>query len=63
MSLSLEATPAKVPYPVSEFLGSASLSPIDLLKQCTDATQEPCRIPVNVGLFFDGTHHPKEFPR
>lgn len=63
MSSSLEATPAQAPFPVSEYLGLAKLSPIDLYNLCQDATQEPCRIPVNVGLFFDGTNNHMERDR
>jgi hypothetical protein len=61
MSHPLEATPLKAPYPVPEFLGTASLLPVDLLNLCADASQEPCRIPVNVALFFDGTNNHMEF--
>jgi len=63
MSSSLEATPAQAPFPVPDYLGLAKLSPMDLYNLCQDATQEPCRIPVNVGLFFDGTNNHMERDR
>jgi hypothetical protein len=63
MSSSLEATPAQAPFPVPDYLGFAKISPTDLYNLCQDATQEPCRIPVHVGLFFDGTNNHMERDR
>lgn len=63
MPSSLEATPAEAPFPINEYLGIAKTSPMDLFNVCADATQEPCRIPVNVGLFFDGTNNHMERDR
>lgn len=63
MPSSLEATPAEAPFPINEYLGIAKTSPTDLFNVCADATQELCRIPVNVGLFFDGTNNHMERDR
>lgn len=40
-----------------------SASPEDLLNLCGSATDLPCRIPVTVGLFFDGTNNHMERDR
>lgn len=63
MTASLEATPAEAPFPTAEYLGIAKTSQMDLFNVCADATQEPCRIPVNVGIFFDGTNNHMERDR
>lgn len=62
MSKSIEATPGKAPFPAAEYLRHSS-EPADLFDQCGDATSLPCRIPVNVGLFFDGTNNHMERDR
>lgn len=63
MSKNIEATPAKAPYPVPEFLSPANISPMEMYNQCSTATTEHCQIPVNVGLFFDGTNNHMERDR
>ncbi|PKO86147.1 MAG: hypothetical protein CVU18_16450 [Betaproteobacteria bacterium HGW-Betaproteobacteria-12] len=63
MPSSIEATPDTAPYPTSEFLGAANLPLNDLFNLCRNATTEPCSIPVNVGLFFDGTNNHMERDR
>lgn len=55
--MSIKAPPQNIPYPAPEFLQHTSALPEDLLNQCSSATDLPCRIPVTVGLFFDGTNN------
>ncbi|WP_083518285.1 T6SS phospholipase effector Tle1-like catalytic domain-containing protein [Dechloromonas denitrificans] len=62
MSTSIEAPPAKAPFPVPDFLRHTA-SPADLFTLCSDATDLPCRIPVQAGLFFDGTNNHMERDR
>ena len=57
----IEATPAKAPYPAPEFFRYPGESPAALLNLCSSATDLPCRIPVQVGLFFDGTNNHLEY--
>jgi len=61
MSEPIKPPPAKAPYSALEFLDLGNISPMDLFNLCGDATTEPCRIPVNVGLFFDGTNNHMEY--
>lgn len=58
MSITLEATPEKAPYPAPDYLKSTDNERSDaMLANCNTATDLPCRIPVQVGLFFDGTNN------
>ncbi|MBS1161668.1 MAG: hypothetical protein H6R15_4087 [Proteobacteria bacterium] len=59
----IKAPPLKAPYPAPEFLQHAASSPEDLLNLCGNATDLPCRIPVMVGLYFDGTNNHMERDR
>lgn len=59
----IKAPPNKAPYPAPEFLQHFASSPEDLLSLCANATDLPCRIPVTVGLFFDGTNNHMERDR
>lgn len=59
----IKATPQNAPFPAPEFLRHATPSPEDLLNLCGNATDLPCRIPVTVGLFFDGTNNHMERDR
>lgn len=61
--MSIKATPQKAPYPAPEFLRHAAPSPVDLLNMCGNASDLPCRIPVTVGLFYDGTNNHMERDR
>ncbi|WP_263773072.1 DUF2235 domain-containing protein [Propionivibrio soli] len=57
-------TPAKAPYPVDAFLKfSAEDQSRSGLALCDQATTLPCRVPVHVGLFFDGTNNNMERDR
>lgn len=55
------APPKKAPYPVADYL---ALTPKErseaMALSCDTATEAPCRIPVQVGLFFDGTNNNME---
>ena len=54
-------TPVKAPYPIDDFLNlSSSEQSMSALVMCDQATTLPCRIPVHVGLFFDGTNNNME---
>jgi hypothetical protein len=54
----IEATPAIAPYPVDDFLTPSSRERSSIaIAACSTATDLPCRIPVRVGLFFDGTNN------
>lgn len=59
----IKAPPLIAPYPAPEFLQKVASSPEDLLNLCANATDLPCRIPVTVGLFFDGTNNHLERDR
>jgi len=51
-------TPEKAPYPVAAYLKpSAEERSASQLAGCEEVTNLPCSIPVNVGLFFDGTNN------
>lgn len=60
----INATPAKAPYPVADYLKPSAQERSDrLLTNCDKDNALPCRIPVNVGLFFDGTNNHMERDR
>jgi len=62
--MSINATPEKAPYPIADYLKpSAQERSNALLANCDKATDLPCSIPVNVGLFFDGTNNHMERDR
>ncbi|WP_083518305.1 T6SS phospholipase effector Tle1-like catalytic domain-containing protein [Dechloromonas denitrificans] len=55
---SIQPTPEKAPYPATKFLKlSAREDAISGYALSCTATDLPCRIPVHVGLFFDGTNN------
>ncbi|MYM27040.1 DUF2235 domain-containing protein [Duganella sp. CY15W] len=54
----IASTPATAPYPVDVFLKPSSKERSSIaMVVCSTATELPCRIPVRVGLFFDGTNN------
>ncbi|QJD93559.1 DUF2235 domain-containing protein [Duganella dendranthematis] len=54
----INATPVRAPYPVSVFLRPlAKERSITALASSITAQDTPCRIPVRIGLFFDGTNN------
>lgn len=56
--MSINSTPEKAPYPVAAYLKPSSEErSASQLVGCDEATNLPCSIPVNVGLFFDGTNN------
>ena len=56
--MSINSTPEKAPYPVAAYLmPSSEERSASQLVGCDEATNLPCSIPVNVGLFFDGTNN------
>jgi hypothetical protein len=62
--MSIAATPADAPYPVIDYLKPSAQERSDgLLANCDTATDLPCHIPVQVGLFFDGTNNNMERDR
>jgi len=62
--MSIKATPEKAPYPVADyFKPNAQERSASLLANCDNETALPCSIPVNVGLFFDGTNNHMERDR
>ena len=62
--MSIKTTPDKAPYPVADYLKPSAQERSDsLLANCDTESTLPCRIPVNVGLFFDGTNNHMERDR
>src|SRR5574343_213424 len=62
--MSIQATPENAPYPVADYLKpSAQERSASLQATCDPESALPCRIPVNVGLFFDGTNNHMERDR
>lgn len=62
--MSINATPEQAPYPVSDYLKPSAQERSDgLLANCDTVTDLPCHIPVQVGLFFDGTNNNMERDR
>ncbi len=62
--MSIAATPANAPYPVADYLKpNAQERSEGLLANCGAATVLPCRLPIQVGLFFDGTNNNMERDR
>lgn len=62
--MSIKATPIKAPYPVADYLKpSVQERSASLLANCDNEAALPCSIPVNVGLFFDGTNNHMERDR
>lgn len=62
--MSIKATPEKAPYPVADYLKpNAQERSASLLASCDQDSTLPCRIPVQVGLFFDGTNNHMERDR
>lgn len=62
--MSIKATPEKAPYPIADYLKpSAQERSVGLLAESDNETALPCSIPVNVGLFFDGTNNHMERDR
>lgn len=56
--MSIAATPEKAPYPIADYLTpNAQERSVSLLATGDNETALPCTIPVNVGLFFDGTNN------
>lgn len=54
----INSTPEKAPYPVAVYLKpNPEERSASQLAGCDEATSLPCSIPVNVGLFFDGTNN------
>lgn len=51
-------TPPKAPHPAADFLRPTAQEQSQIAMVCSqDATDRPCAIPVQVGLFFDGTNN------
>src|SRR5574343_1083115 len=62
--MSIQATPENAPYPVADYLKPSAQERSDsLLANCDWNRALPCRVPVNVGLFFDGTNNHMERDR
>ena len=62
--MSIKATPEKAPHPVADYLKpSAQERSTSLLASGDQDSTPPCRIPVQVGLFFDGTNNHMERDR
>ena len=62
--MSIKTTPDKAPYPVADYLKpTAQERSASFLTNCETATALHCSIPVNVGLFFDGTNNHMERDR
>ena len=62
--MSIKATPEKAPHPVADYLKpSAQERSTSLLASGDQDSTLPCRIPVQVGLFFDGTNNHMERDR
>mgnify|MGYP000897597341 CR=1 FL=1 len=55
--MSINATPENAPYPVADYLKPSAQERSDSLLATCDKKTLPCSIPVNVGLFFDGTNN------
>lgn len=54
-------TPSKAPYPVEKSLKPSAEDQSTIPSATCDlASSAPCRIPVQVGLFFDGTNNDLE---
>lgn len=51
-------TPAKAPYPVADFLKPPTEEQSTItMAACSLDSDGPCKIPVRIGLFFDGTNN------
>lgn len=54
----MHPTPPKAAYPAADFLRPTAQEHSQIAMVCSqDATNLPCAIPVQVGLFFDGTNN------
>jgi len=54
----MHPTPLQAPYPVASFLKPSAQEQSQIGLACSkDASNLPCSIPVQVGLFFDGTNN------
>ena len=55
--MAIETTPENAPFPVAAYLKASAQERSNAQILCEQATDAPCSIPVNVGLFFDGTNN------
>lgn len=54
----MHPTPVQAPHPISSFLKPSAQEQSQIGMACSkDASNLPCAIPVQVGLFFDGTNN------
>jgi hypothetical protein len=54
----MNPTPIKAPYPAGEYLKPSAQEQSQIAAACSkDVNDLPCAIPVQVGLFFDGTNN------
>lgn len=58
--MGIQSTPDKAPFPIEKFLQPTALERSNAQIQCDQTSDAPCSIPVNVGLFFDGTNNHME---
>lgn len=62
--MSIKAPPENAPYPVADYLKPSAQERSAILLASSDKESTlPCRIPVHVGLFFDGTNNHMERDR